>query len=132
MSATKILVVDDDVDFAEATAAVLESAGYEVSKAHNGEEGLAQARADRPDLIILDVMMSYLLEGLSVGEEIQADPSLAGIPVLMVSAIARTEYLSQFPTDQALPARHFLTKPVASAELLRTVKWLLTEQRSKG
>ncbi len=128
MSGYKFLIVDDDVDFAEATSAVLEAAGYVVSKAHQGDKGLALARAERPDLIILDLMMSYLLEGLSVGEQIHGDPSLADTPVLMVSAIANTEHLSKFPTDQALPARHFLSKPIPSVDLIKTVRWMLAER----
>jgi len=131
MGAYKILIVDDDADFTDATSAVLEAAGFAVSVAHNGDDGLALARVERPDLIILDVMMSYLLEGLTVGEQLAADPSLAKTPVLMVSAIAQTEHLDKFPTDQPLPARFFLTKPIPATQLLETVRWMLTEPQEE-
>ena len=131
MGAYRILVVDDDADFTDATSAVLEAAGYAVTVAHSGEDGLALARAERPDLIILDVMMSYLLEGLNVGAQITADPSLARTPILMVSAIAQTEHLDKFPTDEALPARFFFTKPIPSTKLLETVRWMLAEPRER-
>ncbi len=127
MDARKILIVDDDPDFTFATSAVLRSAGYSVSSATDGEKGLGLARAEKPDLIILDVMMTYLLEGLSVGAQLQADPDLAKIPVLMLSAIARTEHVGSFPTDQSLPAQYFLTKPVPAAKLLETVHWMIGE-----
>ena len=131
MNAKRILIVDDDPDFTFATSAVLGSAGYSVLTAKDGEEGLAIARAERPDLIVLDVMMSYLLEGLTVGQELQADPALATIPILMLSAIARTEHVGAFPTDEPLPAQQFLTKPVPAPKLLETVSWLLG-QRAPG
>ncbi|NLG27169.1 MAG: response regulator [Chloroflexi bacterium] len=61
---SKILVVDDDPDFVEATRLVLNRSGHEVLSAADGDEGLERVRADRPDLIILDVIMKTVLDGL--------------------------------------------------------------------
>ncbi len=125
----KILIVDDDVDFTDATAAILEAAGFAVLTANDGPTGLELARAARPDLIVLDIMMSHVLEGLSVGAQIQADALLEHTPILMVSAIARSEHIEQFPTDQPIPGQFFLAKPVPAEKLVETVRWMLGERR---
>ncbi len=130
MANETILIVDDDPDFTTATAATLESAGYAVATSNDGSVGLDLARSLKPDLIILDVMMSYVLEGLSVGAQLQADPELKKIPILMLSAIVRTDQVGSFPTDEPLPAQFFMTKPVPAAKLLETVRWML--DRSKA
>ena len=127
MGAQKILIVDDDPDYTGATSAILEAAGYSVATASDGAKGLALARAEKPDLIILDIMMTYLLEGLSVGAQLQADPELENTPILMLSSIVKTENVGAFPTDQALPARLFLTKPVPAAQLLETIRSMLAK-----
>ena len=64
MKTHKILIVDDDADMILATRVVLESAGYSVAEAANGELGLAAMRADKPDLVLMDVMMSSPLDGI--------------------------------------------------------------------
>ncbi len=125
----KILIVDDDVDFTDATAAILEAAGFAVTTANDGQTGLELARAIRPDLIVLDIMMSHVLEGLSIGAQVQADELLEHTPILMVSAIARTEHVDQFPTDQPIPGQFFLSKPVSAEKLVETVRWMLGEKK---
>lgn len=117
----RIVVIDDDPDFLEYARIVLESAKKEVLTATDATEGLALIRASQPDLIITDVMMSYTLEGASITREIRADPQLSKIPVLVITAIARTPDATVFP-DGAEPARDgFLTKPVPPDKLLAAV-----------
>jgi DNA-binding response OmpR family regulator len=130
MANEKILIVDDDPDFTGATAVTLESAGYTVTTTNDGEAGLDLARKIRPDLIILDIMMSYVLEGLSVGAKLRADPNLAETPILMLSAIVRTEHVGDFPTDEPLPAQFYMTKPVPAAKLIETVRWMLDRSKT--
>lgn len=130
MAKQKILIVDDDPDFTGATAVTLESAGYTVTTINDGEAGLDLARKIRPDLIILDIMMSYVLEGLSVGAKLRADPNLAETPILMLSAIVRTEHVGDFPTDEPLPAQFYMTKPVPAAKLIETVRWMLDRSKT--
>jgi len=130
MANETILIVDDDPDFTSATAATLESAGYAVATSNDGTVGLDLARSLKPDLIVLDVMMSYVLEGLSVGAQLQADPDLKKIPILMLSAIVRTEHVGDFPTDEPLPAQFYMTKPVPAAKLIETVRWLLDRAKA--
>lgn len=117
----RIVVIDDDRDFLEYTRIVLESASYTVLTAMDAQEGLALIRESHPDLIITDVMMSYSLEGVSVTRAIREDPDLCQIPVIVVTAIARTPDASLFP-DGARPASDgFLTKPVPPDTLLSAV-----------
>ena len=126
-----ILVVDDDPDFVEATSLVLEAGGYEVISAADGDEGLTRAREAQPDLIILDVIMSSILDGLNVSQEMRDDPALKRIPILMVTSIANTDYAALFPTDEFVHIAGFLTKPVAPDTLLENVGRLI-QSTSRG
>jgi CheY-like chemotaxis protein len=122
---SKILIVDDDPDFVEATRIVLEQRGYEVISAVNGDEGLQAVRAQKPDLVILDVIMSSILDGLNVSQELHRDPDHSDIPIIMVTSIANTDYAALFPTDEYVHISAFMTKPVPSDQLLQQVRALL-------
>jgi CheY-like chemotaxis protein len=122
---TKILVVDDDPDFTLVCRSILESEGYQVLEATNGNEALEMMRQDRPDLILLDVMMSTTLEGVDVSKEIESDPNLKDVPVIMISSIATSEYASAFPDDEHIPIDSWISKPIQPAVLLKTVKRFL-------
>ncbi len=121
----KILVVDDDPDFVEATRMVLAKAGHTVISASNGKAGVKRVREDKPDLVILDVIMDSVLEGLSVSQQLHEASELARTPIIMVTSIASSEYAALFPTDEYIHVSAFLTKPVPAAELLRQVKRVL-------
>jgi CheY-like chemotaxis protein len=127
----KILVVDDDPDFLETTRMVLEPAGYEVITAADGDEGLARSRAENPDLVILDVIMSTVLDGLSMSQRMSEDPEQATIPILMVTSIANSDYRELFPTDEYVHSDDFVSKPIAPEDLLRRVSRLL-KRRGRG
>ena len=122
---SKILLVDDDPLFVKVTQLVLESAGYGVTPAKNADEALALMRAGRPDLVVLDIMMDSILDGLYVSQVMFEDDELRKIPVVMVSSIASSEYASQFPTDRYLHAVDFLFKPVQSSDLLESIRRFL-------
>ena len=121
----RVLVVDDDPDFVEITTRILRVAGYETVTAANGARALAAMRQQKPDLVLLDIMMSTVLDGLSVSEEMQADPELRDVPVIMISSIADTEYAAVFPTDSYLPTDEWISKPVQPEELLKKVSRFL-------
>jgi len=123
--AARILVVDDDPDFVEITRIVLESDSYEVISASDGSEGLAKAQEEEPDLVILDVMMSSILDGLDMSQKMQENDKLRHIPILMVTSIAHTDYAALFPTDQYIHIDDFMSKPVSPDRLLSTVKRML-------
>ena len=121
----KILVVDDDPDFVEITRMILEAHDYQVISAANGDQALAKMRQDRPDLVLLDVMMSCVLDGLDVSKEMLADAALKDIPIIMISSIASSPYAGMFPTDEYLPVDAWISKPVQPADLLKKVKHCL-------
>ncbi len=122
----KILVVDDDPDFLEATRIVLESKPYQVFLASDGAEGLKLARELKPDLIILDVIMP-LKDGFTVCEEVKNNPEFQGIPVLMLTSLSQKLPETSYSLQQGLmlEADDFVDKPVAPAELLARVARLL-------
>ena len=121
MPKAKILVVDDDPDFVSYTATILESHGYGVVSAGNSEQGMLALSREKPDLVVLDVIMSSVLDGLSMSQRMADDPALQNVPIIMVTSIANTDYLALFPTDESIHIDAFLTKPIAPAELLRQV-----------
>lgn len=123
-----ILIVDDDPDFVEASRIVLETAGYQVVSATNGEQGLRAMHQARPDLVILDVMMSGILDGLDASMRMKAEQGLKRTPILMISSITSSDYAAMFPTDEYIPVENFLSKPVSPNQLLAEVKRLLEQQ----
>jgi CheY-like chemotaxis protein len=121
----KVLVVDDDPDFVKVTGKVLEKAGHEVVSAANGAKALKSMRQDAPDLVLLDIMMSYILDGLDVSREMAEDPALKEIPVLMVTSLTGVKGTGVFPTDEYIPVDEWLAKPVDPDTLLRRVDEVL-------
>ena len=117
----KVLVVDDDPDFVEVIRTILEQEGYRVVMAANGTEALEKARAEAPDLMLLDVMMSHVLEGVEVTHLLEEDPLLRHIPVLMISSIADTSSAAFFPMDESLAIDGWISKPVSPSDLLQKV-----------
>jgi len=123
---TKILLVDDDKDFVEATKLVLESKPYEIIVAYDGDEGLAKARNDKPDLIILDVIMP-VKDGFSAAEQLKKDSELKKIPVIMLTSFSDKVGETNLSVSQglALDTEDYVDKPVSPQELLSRVERLL-------
>jgi CheY-like chemotaxis protein len=121
----KILIVDDDPDFVDATRIVLEKEGHTVSHAGNGSEGYQRAGIEKPDLVILDVIMDSVLDGLSMSQQMYEDATTREIPILMVTSIANTDYADLFPTDDLIHIRAFMSKPISPAALIKQVNKLL-------
>jgi CheY-like chemotaxis protein len=121
MSQAKILIVDDDPDFVSYTRTVLESQGYEVVSAGNSDQGLRMLAQERPDLVVLDVIMSSVLDGLNMSQKMAESAMYQHVPIIMVTSIANTDYLALFPTDENIHIDAFITKPIAPKELLRQV-----------
>jgi len=123
----RILIIDDDPDFVSATRIVLEKNNHQVVSADGGDAGIKRAKDYEPDLVILDVMMDTVLDGLSVSQRMHDDLALRNIPIIMVTSIANTDYAELFPTDEYIHITAFLSKPIASDELIRKVnKYLPT------
>ncbi len=123
----KILVADDDPDFAQVLRTILTAEGYEVATAKDGEQALRVMREGGTDLILLDVMMASVLDGVGVAYEMQKDPALKSIPIIMISSIISSPHASMFPTDQYIPMDMWMTKPVDPSDLLAKVAGLLRQ-----
>lgn len=122
MDTKTILIVDDDADLTLANRLVLESAGYAVEEAADGATALKKMRANKPDLVLMDVMMATPMDGYHTVQQMAHDNDLSGIPILMISAVTASEYAAQFPTTGPLPIRDFIAKPVAPEALLKKIQ----------
>jgi len=119
--ADRILIVDDDRDSLKLIGLMLQRRGYEIVAAQNGAQALAKAESDRPDLIILDVMMPDL-DGYEVCRSLRANPKTASTPIIMFTAKTRVD--DKVAGFQA-GADDYLTKPIHPAELTSRVEALL-------
>lgn len=119
--AERILVVDDDPNALRLIGYALQRQGYEIIVAQNGQEALAKAQSERPNLIVLDVMMPAL-DGYEVLHRLRASPSTARVPVILFTA--KTQVDDKIAGFEA-GADDYLTKPVTPAELIARVKALL-------
>jgi CheY-like chemotaxis protein/MinD-like ATPase involved in chromosome partitioning or flagellar assembly len=119
--AEKVLIIDDDVDTLKLVGLMLERQGYEIVVASNGTLGLAKAAEERPELILLDVMMPDL-DGYEVTNRLRADPALAHIPIIMFTAKTMVDdKVAGFEAG----VDDYLTKPTHPAELTAHVKAVL-------
>lgn len=122
--AEKILVVDDDVESLKLIGMMLQRQGYEVVLASNGQQALDRALADRPDLVILDIMMP-VMDGYEVCRRLRHDPITQHIPILMFTAKTMVDdKVAGFEAG----ADDYLTKPTHPAELTSRVKALLARR----
>ena len=127
----KLLIIDDDPDIVLAIRMCLEAEGHQVLDAANTVEGLAKIKADRPDLIILDVMMDTTTEGFGLALKLRSPDPTSGyrafskIPILMLTAIHSTTPLRFGPEQDYLPVDDFVEKPVEPAVLAKKIKKLL-------
>lgn len=113
----KILLVDDDKGVVETVKFLLQTEGYSVLTATNGEEGLDQARKENPDLILLDILMPKV-NGYQMALTLSQDPKLKNIPVVLLTATAQVAGSIKIQT----PAKYKVFKPFSSEELLSTIK----------
>ncbi|HEN21411.1 MAG TPA: response regulator [Desulfobacteraceae bacterium] len=123
----KILIVDDDKDYADALTIVLENNGYQVKHASSIGEGHEAIEKERPDLIILDVMMEKFTDGFDFLRILKEDENLKNIPVLMVTAVTeKTGFKFSPETDgEYCPADDFVSKPIPVSALLSRVNKLI-------
>ena len=124
MAERTILLVDDDDVFVEAVTAVLETR-YRVRRAANGTEGLRMIAEERPDLVILDVMMDHLSEGFDVARTLRNDPATADLPIIMLTGVDQVYNVRMEVDESWVPCDRYLEKPVAPGELLQHVAEIL-------
>jgi two-component system alkaline phosphatase synthesis response regulator PhoP len=123
----KILIIDDDKDYGEALRIVLENNGFKVDHVLNIQDGRKTLEADRPDLIILDVMMDKHTDGFDFCYSLKHDDTCSNIPILMVTAVTdKTGFKFSPDTDgEYLQADDYVAKPIPVPELLSRVKKLI-------
>ncbi len=120
----RILVVDDEEDIRIILRARLEAEGFEVQTAENGLEALTRARAWRPDLIVLDLMLPGI-DGFSVCAMLKRDRQFSHIPILILSARSQ---LNDIQTGKTVGADDYLTKPFTTTGLLERINRLLSSR----
>jgi len=124
-----ILIVEDDPDIRRVTRATLESAGYSITEAENGLEGIERIRESVPDLVVLDVMMAEM-NGAEFCRALVDDLELPQVPVLILSSINEKSGLMKSLASVNLERREFLKKPVGPVELKFRVAQMLGLERS--
>jgi two-component system KDP operon response regulator KdpE len=129
----KILIIDDDADYRASTRALLEGEGYEVIEAESGAQGLVAARAHRPSLIVLDVMMDYLSEGYSVHQAVKLSEEyrdLRDVPIIMASSV-EVDPASLFGwvgDTSAITPDAYMIKPLDIPKFLECIRGLLERE----
>ena len=133
MEKKKILLVDDDADFTEATKLLLESRSYEVTVAHDGKEGLKKVQTEEPNLIILDVMMPEM-DGYEVCAKLKSDPRFKDIPVLLLTAVGEAISTTKYTKEMGMKieADDYIPKPVELNELVERVENLFRISTEKN
>jgi len=124
---TKVLLVDDDVDFIDLNKVVLEENGFDVVVAFSSREARDKVRFEQPDLIVLDLMMEKHDSGFNFATEMKKDPIYRNIPILMLTSVA-SETGTEFSQDLDgywMKTDDFANKPLLPDELLKRVKTLL-------
>lgn len=123
----KVLAIDDEVDTLTFYSEVLEDYNFTTITAQNGVEGLKKAREEKPDLILLDMMMPKK-SGMKTYKELKNDPSLKNIPVIVITGISDEvdfkSLLNRPSTGKIAPERH-MVKPLTADDLIKEIKEVL-------
>lgn len=123
-----ILTIEDQPDIRRLIRMTLEFKGLRVIEAGDGAQGLAMARSEKPDLVLLDVMMAGM-NGLTVANAMKTEPALAGIPVVMLSALGSPHEVS---AGLNTGVQGYLVKPFSPRELLALVERLLVSAQTSA
>jgi len=115
----RVLIIEDDPDDLELIKAAVKNEPYKISVAYNGEEGVEKAKAEKPDAIVLDVMMPEK-DGFKACEELKADAETSDIPVLMLTAVGQHFSSTKYAVGSGMriEAEDYIEKPV-DGEVLR-------------
>ena len=135
MECKKILVVDDEADIRIFVSTVVETSGFQPICAADGTEALNLARSELPSLVILDVMMPGIADGIKTYQHFRTDETLNGIPIIMLSAIARKTFFHSIRmltprTGRNIPEPDgYMEKPPDAKELIRLIEELLANAK---
>lgn len=122
----KIAIIDDDPDIVNATSMLLESKGYGVVSAGNVDEALSMIDSDKPDLIILDVMMDEPDDGFYLATKLRKNK--IDTPIIMLTSVSKA-FGFDFGNKEAIPFDDFLEKPIPPAVLLEKVEKLIDSKK---
>jgi putative two-component system response regulator len=122
-----ILIVDDSEDNRLLLSSQLKMQGYQILQAEDGHEGIEMVKRERPDLVLLDIMMPGM-SGFEVCSRLKSDPQTAGIPIIIVTALRDVEYRIQ---GIEAGADEFLSRPHHREELMVRVRSLLQLKRAR-
>ena len=118
-----ILVVEDQEDLRGILRDLLTGSGYAVAEAADGREGVAKAKAERPDLILMDIQLP-VIDGYEATRQIRLDPNLQATPIIAVSSFAMK---GDEEKARASGCEHYITKPYSPMQLLRVIRGFLGE-----
>jgi DNA-binding response OmpR family regulator len=126
MAGKYLLIVDDDPDFMDSVATLLEARGFEVGKAYDGMEGEASIKKRRPDVLILDVMMPKK-NGYQLCKELKSNNWTKDIPIILLTAVGEAVPFTTFSHAEGITsdAEEFISKPVDEATLMEALERLL-------
>ena len=131
-----ILIVDDDLDFTAVAGAALEAAGYRVVTAEDAERGFDTALAERPNLILLDLMMEETDSGVRLAHQLRRDPTTQAIPIVILTAVRKATGFDFAPTARDdynwIGADAWIEKPIAPRDLVQLAARLLETPRKEG
>jgi CheY-like chemotaxis protein len=133
MENVKIMVIDDDPCIRDSLQTILENRQYTVITAANRTEGMDKIKAEKPDLLILDIMMSSWLDGLDMSKKLKKDPIFSDMPIMMLTGVRRKTGFDLRPRDGGpdwCSVDAYLDKPVAPEVLLAEVEKLLLKTAS--
>ena len=129
--AKKVLIIDDDVDVRTFVSSVVEDIGYKPELAKDGEEGIGKVKKEKPDLVVLDILMPKE-SGIKMYRALKTDSQFSDIPVIMHSGIAKRTFLRSQKAldefgDQPVPEPEaYLEKPIEPEDLGETIKKFLS------
>jgi CheY-like chemotaxis protein len=134
MKAKRILLVDDDRDLVAGVKAFLEARGYDVDTAHSGVEARERLAEQRPDLVVLDIMMDYDTDGFNVAFKLRDDPETERIPVIIMSGFTKEldtkTHIFEPMMYREWPAARFFEKPVKLVDLAAAIAELLAAEEA--
>jgi DNA-binding response OmpR family regulator len=129
----RILVIDDDPDFTSIVSTILETHDFDVLVASDPKSGLETARAEKPDLVLLDVIFYGDTLGFEYCRKLKKDPETSQIPVVMVTSVGDVYGVDFWPADPVmLPADDFISKPVRKADLIERIEKILSGKNAGG
>ena len=119
----KVLIVDDDPDIVDSLKLILSAEGYAVASATTRDEGMRAVEKEKPDLIILDVMMEQPDDGIAMAQELRRAGSK--VPIIMLTSVGQVTGMTYGRDNDLVPVEVFFEKPVRPDDLLKAVDGLL-------